>query len=1146
MAGIAMADKNNNNPEEEEEEEEEERIPVLTVLKNNAIIKNIFIINNNKKEDTIVVGRHPDCNIVLTHPSVSRFHLKIRSAPSSRTLSLLDLSSVHGTWVCGRKLEPGVSVDLKEGDTFTVGVSTRLYRLRWDENFELKVEKEIPMPEDIISFCCDEERKSQSKDETFGVLNGSFGTATSHFPTNSDSENKQSGCGFLGLSPPYVQSVDEVDNKPKIEACPEVEMPGETNLFCTLREYLTQNICLAVVEAVQGTKMEKFQGPPASFDENGAAAGAVIPKESEFGCTVKDNDKIEDLLTGARILNTENLCLLVGEDIPDSKFHQIKIVEDSSVVIPKESEFGCTVKDNDKIEDLLTGARILNTENLCLLVGEDIPDSKFHQIKIVEDSSVNLCLLVGEDIPDSKFHQIKIVEDSSVDALSDGEKQDKCSEEYKSKLHDLNAKSCNEQGYSLDEIVEDIGNKCIKNMDPASFDENGAGAATDIPKESEFGCTLRDNDRIEDILTSEGRMVNSENTSLLDEEAVPETKFQQVKIVSEVAVDSKSDDEKQDKRGKELESELQANLNAKSCHEQGNTLDEIVEDTRNKCASSICPISFRVESLNSSTSQESVLNITNEKENQTMQSLIAVAGCSETVILESHVEATEKAKSCHEQGHSPDEIVQDIGNECTGSTCPILLQVESVNSSVPQESVLDITKEIENQTPQSLIAVTGCSETEIIESRVEAKEKSSTSGNNLSRRGKAASAPQVRTRKSRFMSTSNADTEVEMGAVRDIINKSTTKDLFSFLDGKEDIFAPNKENFSPNTLHLRFMRKKGKLEEIKHSKSQWSHNSKANFSPGIYPAESLIASNRVNKTPKVAQELKPQRKPLQCHTNLAHEQDIMELKKNRVERVPFQSLMNSGGNCKSKTSGPVSAAKSIDDANNCGQISDNRTKPSHIIGEQKRSWDMVVDTASLLNKESRKALQLLQGLKGTRLIIPSLVLRELGNMKQQFRIFRRTSEASLALEWIEECMENTKWWIHIQCSKEECMLIEESWAFPGPKSSKEFASRTVEDHILECALQHRRKENVGQLVLLSDDVTLKIKSMAKGLLCETVQRFRQSLVNPFSERFMWVNSSPRGLTWSFQDDAVLREKYCGMPAKAGLKLIPQQFLYFHV
>lgn len=95
-----------------------------------------------------------------------------------------------------------------------------------------------------------------------------------------------------------------------------------------------------------------------------------------------------------------------------------------------------------------------------------------------------------------------------------------------------------------------------------------------------------------------------------------------------------------------------------------------------------------------------------------------------------------------------------------------------------------------------------------------------------------------------------------------------------------------------------------------------------------------------------------------------------------------------------------------------------------------------------------------------------LVIRELGSMKQQFRIFRRTSEAALALEWIEECMEKeiTKWWIHVQGSMEECRLI---------------TSRTVEDHILDFALQYRRKENVGQTVLLSDDATLKIKSMAK-------------------------------------------------------------------
>lgn len=67
-----------------------------------------------------------------------------------------------------------------------------------------------------------------------------------------------------------------------------------------------------------------------------------------------------------------------------------------------------------------------------------------------------------------------------------------------------------------------------------------------------------------------------------------------------------------------------------------------------------------------------------------------------------------------------------------------------------------------------------------------------------------------------------------------------------------------------------------------------------------------------------------------------------------------------------------------------------------------------------------------------------------------------------------------------------------------------------------------------------------IMFLLQGLLSETVEEFRKSLVNPFSERFMWPTSSPRGLTWSCQDDEILREKYCGLPSRAGLKLITTQ------
>ena len=86
-------------------DENEKKIPVFTVLKNNAILKNIFVIDQpppgiseperpeHVLEEILMVGRHPDCNIMLTHPSISRFHLQIYSNPTLQKLSVMDLSS---------------------------------------------------------------------------------------------------------------------------------------------------------------------------------------------------------------------------------------------------------------------------------------------------------------------------------------------------------------------------------------------------------------------------------------------------------------------------------------------------------------------------------------------------------------------------------------------------------------------------------------------------------------------------------------------------------------------------------------------------------------------------------------------------------------------------------------------------------------------------------------------------------------------------------------------------------------------------------------------------------------------------------------------------------------------------------------------
>ena len=62
----------------------------------------------------------------------------------------------------------------------------------------------------------------------------------------------------------------------------------------------------------------------------------------------------------------------------------------------------------------------------------------------------------------------------------------------------------------------------------------------------------------------------------------------------------------------------------------------------------------------------------------------------------------------------------------------------------------------------------------------------------------------------------------------------------------------------------------------------------------------------------------------------------------------------------------------------------------------------------------------------------------------------------------------------------QAQFSEESWtSLSTQKFSMEIASPTVEDHILDFALLYRRNQNDGQLILLSEDVTLKIKCMAE-------------------------------------------------------------------
>lgn len=236
--------------------------------------------------------------------------------------------------------------------------------------------------------------------------------------------------------------------------------------------------------------------------------------------------------------------------------------------------------------------------------------------------------------------------------------------------------------------------------------------------------------------------------------------------------------------------------------------------------------------------------------------------------------------------------------------------------------------------------------------------------------------------------------------------------------------------------------------------------------------------------------------------------------KRRVESsVPFESLLKSTKSIESSNvssnqndifnkptnnSGASSAA--VNNANSSSS-STSSSSGGGGGGERNNKWNMVADISCFLNKDSRRSLQLLEGIRGTHLIIPRTVIKELEFLKRGESLFRKgTNDASSILQSIENCMVQTGWWIHVQSSEE--MMAKLQTATPPSTPTipvgggggggggylfntklmavglAEVVSPTADDHILDCAIQFK-KEQQQQLVLLTQRISLKIKAMAE-------------------------------------------------------------------
>ena len=71
-------------------------------------------------ESVITIGRHPDSNLVLADPNVSRNHAEIR--PQGERFAVVDLGSTNGTRVNGVRVDTQV---LQDGDEISFG-NTRM------------------------------------------------------------------------------------------------------------------------------------------------------------------------------------------------------------------------------------------------------------------------------------------------------------------------------------------------------------------------------------------------------------------------------------------------------------------------------------------------------------------------------------------------------------------------------------------------------------------------------------------------------------------------------------------------------------------------------------------------------------------------------------------------------------------------------------------------------------------------------------------------------------------------------------------------------------------------------------------------------------------------------------------------------------
>ncbi|VAH93367.1 unnamed protein product [Triticum turgidum subsp. durum] len=1076
----------------------------------------------------VLFGRHPDCHVLIDHPSVSRRHLEVRCKRRQRRITVTDLSSVHGTWISGQRIPPNTLVELVAGDTLQLGASKREYRLHW-----LSLREAFEM-DDLLPPLVEEDKEEihthqEAQDQLVPGQREPMETKT-HQETKHQVVAEQTECWakVIPSAPPLPESSLSHfhDNR--------VGVIGGT---IVTENSITESVGSSIIQAA-GKPVQSDKQKASGTMSRRAKLKSVKSLHIDTGrrnMTLSYSYKNEEAQDENRVCSQNckgecAACMVLFDNFDVKAGEKKRMIAPEKVHISPHVMGSITIERNEEVPNPLNFAK--ETEQHDIFSENSIPQDSFdakpqmgpelpcsvspsvskyktfaNQISQL-DSTIHMESY--EAMPENPFTHDMIDgntnshQEMKHDGLSHHKLDGGLSNKEKMAQNKIVVEDCQLEGIIFGSIFDNLDIEAtevkedISLLDKENTTPHASGNITFERSQILLKPTSSQEmmDSISPLNLEHDGFSESENSVLNIEKKMKSNELTSENLIPLVSVETEimlmpDEDFKSDIILDKENSVLPGKYNAAiSPAEQGNLfLDENVAPA----SMDLKPIAGKVlgSRMGSSVSAEFTSNRS-----------IHQRECSE---LSSEYDATSPVRQQNifpdkENVTPPSRVLKSIGRKVLGSR---------MDNSVSAE-----------YTPNRSISKREC--------------------NDLSSKSKRFHTVDEEV----FYSDKENLTPISTGGMK--ARSCLPKNLFPVdADQDQEAFCSDKENSTPI--------------------STGGMKARSCLPKNLFPVDAdqdqeAFCSDKENSTPVSCVAHKTR----DVSENRARIESAITKKRVVVDRLPFQTLLSnsplrptSSFDCTQADASEANLSIRLEDELNSLP---HKNHESNRVGEGMKVWTMVADTDCLLDDESRKSIMLLKGIKGTHLIIPRIVMRELECMKQREGMFKRSSKATSIMQWIEDCMENESWWIHVQSSSEMLPVAptppatptemqrssEESEAtaagafnsmlalfsprsFTGifsPRILADIDSPKTEDRVLDCALLFNKLRGCGQnMVILSNSVNLKIKAMSEGLLCEGAKEFRETLMNPCSERFMWAASVPRGAAWSRLDEAALAENY---------------------